>query len=201
MRRRKRTAEPGISKEEVLRHIRKSDGRSANLHDLLETFDATPQARRQIKDILVQLVRDGHLQQHRGNRYEAKARNLMDGTILLHRDGYGFVIPAQQIEGVGSDIFIPPSMTGSAMNGDKVQFEITLHKPGRRAEGRIVNVTKRNRDTVVGQLRFDGQTFPERFSLPATRQNTKTRSSKSRSPDFPAPLRGLLERSSTSLAF
>jgi len=159
MRRRKRTAEPGITKEEVLRHIRKSDGKSANLHDLLETFDATPLARRQIKDILVQLVRDGHLQQHRGNRYEAQTRNLADGTILLHRDGYGFVIPAQSIAGVGSDVFIPPSMTGSAMNGDKVQFEITLHKPGRRAEGRIVNVTKRNRDTVVGQLRFDGQVF------------------------------------------
>jgi exoribonuclease R len=92
---RKRPAEPDISKEEVLRHIRKAEGRSANLHGLLEKFDATPQARRQIKDILTQLVRDGQLEQHKGNRYEARSRNLIDGTIVLHRDGYGFVIPAQ----------------------------------------------------------------------------------------------------------
>ena len=92
----RRAAEPDITKEEILRHIRKSDGRSANLHELLETFDATPQARRQIKDILIQLVRDGQLEQHKGNRYEAQSRNLIEGTIVLHRDGYGFVIPAQK---------------------------------------------------------------------------------------------------------
>jgi len=167
---RKRPAEPDITKEEVLRHIRKSDGRSANLHGLLETFDATPQARRQIKDILTQLVRDGQLEQHKGNRYEAKNRTLIEGTIVLHRDGYGFVIPAQKIESLGSDVFIPPSMTGSAMNGDKVQIEIVLRKPGGRAEGRVVNVTKRVRDTIVGQLRFDGKVFfvtPMDEKLPA----------------------------------
>jgi ribonuclease R len=166
----KRPAEPDISKEEILRHIRKADGRSANLHALLERFDATPQARRQIKDILTQLVRDGQLEQHKGNRYEAKSKNLIDGTIVLHRDGYGFVIPAQKIESLGSDVFIPPPMTGSAMNGDKVQIEIVLHKPGGRAEGRVVNVTKRVRDTVVGQLRFDGKIFfvaPMDDKLPA----------------------------------
>jgi ribonuclease R len=167
---RKRHAEPDISKEEILRHIRKADGRSANLHGLLEKFDATPQARRQIKDILTQLVRDGQLEQHKGNRYEAKSKNLIDGTIVLHRDGYGFVIPAQKIESLGSDVFIPPPMTGSAMNGDKVQIEIVLHKPGGRAEGRVVNVTKRVRDTIVGQLRFDGKVFfvtPMDEKLPA----------------------------------
>ena len=167
---RKRPAEPDISKEEILRHIRKADGRSANLHGLLEKFDATPQARRQIKDILTQLVRDGQLEQHKGNRYEARSRNLIDGTIVLHRDGYGFVIPAEKVEGLGSDVFIPPPMTGSAMNGDKVQIEIVLHKPGGRAEGRVVNVTKRVRDTIVGQLRFDGKVFfvaPMDEKLPA----------------------------------
>jgi len=167
---RKRPAEPDISKEEILRHIRKADGRSANLHALLEKFDATPQARRQIKDILTQLVRDGQLEQHKGNRYEARSRNLIDGTIVLHRDGYGFVIPAEKIESLGSDVFIPPPMTGSAMNGDKVQVEIVLHKPGGRAEGRVVNVTKRVRDTIVGQLRFDGKVFfvaPMDEKLPA----------------------------------
>ena len=167
---RKRPAEPDISKEEILRHIRKADGRSANLHGLLEKFDATPQARRQIKDILTQLVRDGQLEQHKGNRYEARSRNLIDGTIVLHRDGYGFVIPAEKVESLGSDVFIPPPMTGSAMNGDKVQIEIVLHKPGGRAEGRVVNVTKRVRDTIVGQLRFDGKVFfvaPMDEKLPA----------------------------------
>src|SRR4029453_622250 len=61
--------------------------------------------------------------------------------------------------GVDSDIYIPPPLIGSAMNGDKVKVEMTLRKVGGRTQGRIVTVEKRARDTVVGQLRFDGDVF------------------------------------------
>lgn len=130
-----------------------------NLHRILEDFDATPAARKQIKDILNQLVKEGKLAKHRGNRYEAAARNLIEGTIMVHRDGYGFVIPKEKIPGIESDIFIPEPLVGSAMNGDKVKVEITLRKAGGRAEGRVVTVEKRARDTIVGQLRYDGEVF------------------------------------------
>jgi ribonuclease R len=167
---RRKRPEPEIRKEDVLKSIQKSDGRSANLHQLLQEFDATPLARRQLKDILVQLVKDGKLQQHKGNRFEAPKRAAFEGTILLHRDGYGFVVPVEKISGLDSDIFIPAALTGSAMNGDRVQVEITYRKPGGRAEGRITGVVKRARETIVGQLRFDGQTFfvaPSDEKLPA----------------------------------
>jgi ribonuclease R len=138
-------------------------------------FDATPLARRQIKDILAQLVRDGKLQRHKGNRFEAPARAPVEGTILIHRDGYGFVVPSTKITNLDSDIFIPAAVIGSALNGDKVQVEITYRKPGGRAEGRVVNVVRRARETVVGQLRFDGRVFfvapsdeklPEKILIP-----------------------------------
>src|SRR5215813_13419593 len=153
-----------LNKEELVRYIRKSGDGGASIAGILEQFEATPGARKQIKDILNQLVKEGKLQKHRGNRYEAAARNLIQGTILLHREGYGFVIPKEKIPGIDSDIYIPPPLIGSAMNGDKVKAEITFRKPGGRAEGRVVSVEKRARDTVVGQLRFDGEVF---FVAPA----------------------------------
>ena len=130
-----------------------------NFQRILEDFEATPVARKQIKDILNQLVKEGKLARHRGNRYEAAARKLVAGTIMVHRDGYGFVIPKEKIPGIDSDIYIPAALTDSAMNGDKVNIEITMRKPGGRAEGRVVTVEKRARTTIVGQLRYDGQTF------------------------------------------
>ena len=159
-----RRAEPELSKEDLVRYVQKSADRGINLQRILEDFDATPAARRQIKDILNQLVKEGKLAKHRGNRYEAAARNLIEGTILIHRDGYGFVIPKERIPGVDSDIYIPPPLIGSAMNGDKVKVEITQRKAAGRAEGRVVSVEKRARDTIVGQLRFDGEVF---FVAPA----------------------------------
>jgi len=160
----RRKAEPDLRKEDLFRHIQKSADRGMNLKRILEDFDATPGARKQIKDILNQLVKEGKLAKHRGNRYEAPARNLIEGTILVHRDGYGFVMPKEKVQGIESDIYIPPALIGSAMSGDKVRVEITFRKPGGRAEGRIASVEKRARDTVVGQLRYDGQVF---FVAPA----------------------------------
>src|ERR1700756_4293773 len=157
-------AEPDLSKDDLIKYIQKSADRGMNLQRILEDFDATPAARKQIKDILNQLVKEGKIAKHRGSRYEAAARNLIEGTILLHRDGYGFVIPKEKIQGIDSDIYIPAALTGSAMNGDKVKAEITLRKAGGRAEGRVVSVEKRARDTIVGQLRYDGEVF---FVAPA----------------------------------
>src|SRR3989442_2737242 len=160
----RRRAEPDLRKEDLFRHIQKSADRGMNLQRILEDFDATPGARKQIKDILNQLVKEGKLAKHRGNRYEAPARNLIEGTILVHRDGYGFVMPKEKVQGIESDIYIPPALIGSAMSGDKVRVEITFRKPGGRAEGRVVSVEKRARDTVVGQLRYDGEVL---FVAPA----------------------------------
>src|SRR5438552_13030834 len=159
-----RNSKTHVDKEDLLRYVRKSADRGTNFRHILEDFDATPGARKQITDILNQLVKEGKLARHRGNRYEAAARNLIEGTILVHRDGYGFVIPKEKIQGIESDIYIPAALIGPAMNGDSVKAEITLHKPGRRAEGRVVSVEKRARNTVVGQLRYDGQVF---FVAPA----------------------------------
>src|SRR5579871_1155770 len=138
----RRRAQPELSKEDLVKYIQKSADRGMNLQRILEDFDATPVARKQIKDILNQLVKEGKLAKHRGNRYEAAARNLIDGTIVIHRDGYGFVIPKEKIQGVESDIYIPPPLLNSAMNGDKVKAEITFRKAGGRAEGRVVTVEK-----------------------------------------------------------
>src|SRR5262245_37627140 len=97
-RRSRRKPEPDVKQEDLVSYIQQSADRGMNLQRILEGFDATPAARRQIKDILNQLVKEGKLAKHRGNRYEAAApRNLIDGTLVMHRDGYGFVIPKERV--------------------------------------------------------------------------------------------------------
>ncbi len=159
-----RNSKAHLDKEDLLRYVRKSADRGTNFRHILDDFNVAPAARKQIRDILNQLVKEGKLAKHRGSRYEAAVRNLVEGTILVHRDGYGFVIPKEKIQGIESDIYIPAALIGPAMNGDNVKVEITLHKPGGRAEGRVASVEKRARNTIVGQLRYDGQVF---FVAPA----------------------------------
>ena len=50
--------QPEITKEDLFRYIQKASERSANLQRILEDFDATPIARKQIKDILQKTVHE-----------------------------------------------------------------------------------------------------------------------------------------------
>lgn len=73
--------------------------------------------------------------------------NLIIGTFIGNERGFGFV----EVEGQDEDIFISPSDVGASMNGDIVAVKILNEKmDGKRAEGRVVNVLKRNTKTVVG---------------------------------------------------
>jgi ribonuclease R len=85
----------------------------------------------------------------------AASRDQATGRLVLHHDGYGFVVldtPAPQFDG---DIFIPRDAIEDAMHGDHVLVKI-LQRPGSgaRAEGRILRVLSRAHPTVVGLFRY-----------------------------------------------
>ena len=71
----------------------------------------------------------------------------------MHRDGYGFLIPEQPIEGIHGDVFIPPASAEKAMHGDQVVAQIVRIDPEGRAEGRILKVLERAHPTLVGEFR------------------------------------------------
>jgi ribonuclease R len=84
-------------------------------------------------------------------------RNSLSGRLILHQDGYGFVVPDKPMPQLDRDVFIPRDAVGDAMHGDHVQIELGRVTPGRdgqRAEGRIVRVLDRAHPTVVGLFRY-----------------------------------------------
>jgi ribonuclease R len=84
----------------------------------------------------------------------AVGRDQATGRLVLHHDGYGFVVldtPAPQIDG---DVFIPRDAIEDAMHGDHVLVKIMQRTGGARAEGRIVRILGRAHPTVVGLFRY-----------------------------------------------
>jgi ribonuclease R len=84
-------------------------------------------------------------------------RDEVTGRLVLHHDGYGFVVPDTPMPQFAGDIFIPRDAVEDAMHGDRVAAKIlrTGVGPGpQRAEGRIVRVLGRAHPTVVGQFRY-----------------------------------------------
>ena len=79
-----------------------------------------------------------------GNRRKKK----YTGIFRANEKGYGFVeFEEEEME----DVFIPSKSVNGALNGDSVQINIYKQKTNdRKAEGKIVKVLKREKDTVVG---------------------------------------------------
>jgi ribonuclease R len=81
----------------------------------------------------------------------------ISGRLVLHQDGYGFVIPDEPIANIEGDIFIPRHATEDAMHGDHVVVEVRrtgFSSDGQRIEGRIVRVLHRAHPSVVGLFRY-----------------------------------------------
>ena len=84
-------------------------------------------------------------------------QNTLAGRLIVHQDGYGFVVPDLPVANLDRDIFIPPGALGDAMHGDHVLVELgrlTPRPDGQRAEGRIARILDRAHPTVVGLFRY-----------------------------------------------
>jgi ribonuclease R len=97
----------------------------------------------------------------------AVARDEVRGRLVLHHDGYGFVVPDVPMPQLDGDVFIPRDAVEDAMHGDRVlarlqrvsdsrgrDFRVAGARGGQRAEGRIVRVLGRAHPSVVGLFRY-----------------------------------------------
>jgi len=88
---------------------------------------------------------------------KAASREEIRGRLVLHQDGYGFVVPDVAIPNLDGDLFIPRDYVEDAMHGDHVIAKITRLSgvpSARRAEGRIVRIVARAHPSIVGLFRY-----------------------------------------------
>ncbi len=98
------------------------------------------------------------------------APEVVEGRVIAHRDGYGFLAR----DDGGEDVFLPAREMQGLMHGDRVVCEVRVSwrgasRPGPRRRGVVVEVIERNHRTVVGRLfRAGGLSFvsPDHRNLP-----------------------------------
>jgi len=95
---------------------------------------------------------------------------VLEGILHVHRDGFGFVHPLTTGGEKGQktdNIFIPPQEVARALDKDRVRVAVPGYPA--RTEGRILEVTSRQRQLVVGTYYERGRNavvFPNEKSLP-----------------------------------
>ncbi|HTQ60997.1 MAG TPA: RNB domain-containing ribonuclease [Candidatus Solibacter sp.] len=172
-----------LSPDNILRFLQVTSG-AASANEIAGGLHLGKRERRPLFKMLVAMKKRGAIEELPGGRYllagrknkqsaeekavaarnvqgptvaPAMARDEVRGRLVLHHDGYGFVVPDVPMPQLDGDVFIPRDAVEDAMHGDRVVARlqrVSGAHGGQRAEGRIVRVIGRAHPSVVGLFRY-----------------------------------------------
>jgi ribonuclease R len=104
----------------------------------------------QVEVFLLELAKKNYLKEVSTGRFKLLTvpGTCVEGVVEMTQRGAAYIVPDEGDE----DIFVAQSNLGHALNGDRVKVLRYARKPGRQAEGEVVEVIERNRDHFVGIL-------------------------------------------------
>ncbi|OAQ15664.1 ribonuclease R [Bibersteinia trehalosi Y31] len=139
---------PVPSREFILQTIRDFDAPMSR-DELLDAFHIYDEERSEaIRRRLRAMENDGQLVFTKRKRYALPEKmDLLKGTVIGHRDGYGFL----QVEG-SDDWFIPNSQMVRVLHGDFVLAQPNGTDRRGRKEVRIVRVLESRKKQIVGRF-------------------------------------------------
>ncbi|WGE67093.1 ribonuclease R [Actinobacillus equuli subsp. haemolyticus] len=142
---------PVPSREFILNTIREFDAPMSR-EELLEAFHIYDEERIEgVRRRLRAMENDGQLIFTKRKRYALPEKmDLIKGTVVGHRDGYGFL----QVEGgeKGDDWFIPNNQMTRVMHGDFILAQPNGTDRRGRREVRIVRVLEARKKQIVGRF-------------------------------------------------
>ncbi len=139
---------PVPSRALILAHLTEQEG-PCELPAMLDHFGLSDEIDRvAFSRRLEAMLRDGQLVRNRRGAYgPAQQMALIAGTVIGHRDGFGFLKP----DAGGDDVFLPPRQMRSLMHGDRALVRISGTDQRGRQEGSLVDVLERSHERLVGR--------------------------------------------------
>ena len=133
-------------KEIIYNYITSKEYKPIKFKEMVGMLQVPRNEKDDLRQVLDSLASDGKLLIDEKGKIKPLEGDLLIGIFSGTQKGFGFVV----IEGEKEDIFIPERATKGALNGDKVQVELSDYQGGRRKEGRIIRILEHETSVVVG---------------------------------------------------
>ena len=141
---------PIPNKNNLLEYL-KNNKNPITLDELYIVFDLNDKKKRKaLQKIVFDLIKNKLLLKDKNGLISVpRKKNIMEGVVSAHRDGFGFVI----VEDHEKDIYLSAHEMRTLMDGDLVLIRILGRNPEKPA-GQLIKVIKRGVKKVFGQLIF-----------------------------------------------
>ena len=138
---------------EILDLLGKNPKHEMNYKQIAHALGIDKNSRRmQVRNALTRLTGKGLLKETRRGSFTIKPGGGSAGTITgiidMTRQGYAFLVTDERDD----DIFISGRSLKTALHGDKVKLRLLVTRKGSRAEGEVIEVLERARDSFVGTI-------------------------------------------------
>ena len=147
---------PIPSREYILEFLAER-GRPATLRQVLTELELNETNEKEaLKRRLNAMARDGQLIQNRRGAFGLLDKmDLIQGRLVGHKDGYGFLVPDDR----SGDLFINARQMRFAFHDDKVLARVSSIDHRGRREGSIVEVIEHNTQEIVGRLMSESGSY------------------------------------------
>ena len=114
-------------------------------------------------DILHEMAEDDFLQILENGHFKLNDHGLiMTGKLIRKSNGKNTFIPDEG----GQPISIAERNSAHAMNGDRVKISLCAKRKGRKAEGEVIEIIERAKDTFVGTLTVEDRILANDIFIP-----------------------------------
>ncbi len=111
-----------------------------------------------IAEILKDEVKKGILKETERGRYQLhELKTYVEGRVDMTTDGSAFIVTDDEQEG---DIFVAPRKLRTALHGDRVKVYVYGKSKGKRKEGEVIEIIRRNKMEFTGIVKLS-----ERFAF------------------------------------
>lgn len=141
-----------IEKQKIIDLIEKVENRAMRFKEIANALAVFgKEDEKKLEQAIIELEEEGIILKNAKGKY-CLVRDLgyYPGRFIANERGFGFV----NVPDLDDDLFIMKENTNCAVNGDTVLVEIIKQKEdnGRKAEGKVFKVVKRNNNVIIGKF-------------------------------------------------